>query len=42
MYHASSLLQAWKVHLMGPAGCTMNLRKTHVLYKATAPQQGEA
>ncbi|EDL14951.1 cDNA sequence BC046331 [Mus musculus] len=33
--------EAWKVHLMGPAGCTMNLRKTHVLYKATAPQQGK-
>ncbi|GAB1289308.1 Centrosomal protein of 104 kDa [Apodemus speciosus] len=32
---------AWKVHLMGPVGCTMNLRKTHVLYKATAPQQGK-
>lgn len=36
------LLQAWKVHLMGPAGCTMNLRKTHILCKAPAPQQGEA
>ncbi|XP_058408713.1 centrosomal protein of 104 kDa isoform X1 [Diceros bicornis minor] len=26
--------EAWKAHLMGPAGCTMNLRKTHVLHKA--------
>lgn len=33
--------EAWKVHLMGPAGCTMNLRRTHLLYKATAPQQGK-
>ncbi|XP_051027277.1 centrosomal protein of 104 kDa [Acomys russatus] len=33
--------EAWKVHLMGPNGCTMNLRKTHVLYKAVAPQQGK-
>ncbi|ERE82736.1 centrosomal protein [Cricetulus griseus] len=31
--------EAWKVHLMDSTGCTMNLRKTHVLYKATAPQQ---
>lgn len=29
--------EAWKVHLMGPAGCTMNLRKTHVLPRT---QQG--
>ncbi|XP_019691609.2 centrosomal protein of 104 kDa isoform X6 [Felis catus] len=29
--------EAWKAHLMGPAGCTMNLRKTHVLHKAPAP-----
>ncbi|KAM8955107.1 centrosomal protein of 104 kDa isoform 2-T3 [Lycaon pictus] len=29
--------EAWKVHLMGPAGCTMNLRKTHVLHKVPAP-----
>uniref|UniRef100_A0A8C2MN64 Centrosomal protein 104 n=1 Tax=Cricetulus griseus TaxID=10029 RepID=A0A8C2MN64_CRIGR len=33
--------EAWKVHLMDSTGCTMNLRKTHVLYKATAPQQGK-
>lgn len=33
--------EAWKVHLMGPAGCTMNLRKTHILCKAPAPQQGK-
>ncbi|XP_060057283.1 centrosomal protein of 104 kDa isoform X2 [Erinaceus europaeus] len=26
--------EAWKAHLMGPAGCTMNLRRTHVLHKA--------
>ncbi|KAM9706718.1 centrosomal protein of 104 kDa isoform 4-T4 [Dama dama] len=25
--------EAWKAHLMGPAGCTMNLRRTHVLHK---------
>ncbi|KAJ8780657.1 hypothetical protein J1605_000700 [Eschrichtius robustus] len=24
---------AWKAHLMGPAGCTVNLRRTHVLRK---------
>lgn len=28
--------EAWKAHLMGPAGCTMNLRKTHVLHRAPA------
>ncbi|XP_050009161.1 centrosomal protein of 104 kDa isoform X2 [Alexandromys fortis] len=33
--------EAWKAHLMGPNGCTMNLRKTHVLSRATAPQQGK-
>ncbi|XP_026645814.1 centrosomal protein of 104 kDa isoform X2 [Microtus ochrogaster] len=33
--------EAWKAHLMGPTGCTMNLRKTHVLSRATAPQQGK-
>uniref|UniRef100_A0A8C0K6W0 Centrosomal protein of 104 kDa n=1 Tax=Canis lupus dingo TaxID=286419 RepID=A0A8C0K6W0_CANLU len=32
--------EAWKVHLMGPAGCTMNLRKTHVLHKVPAPLPG--
>lgn len=31
--------EAWKAHLMGPAGCTMNLRRTHVLHKA--PSQGK-
>lgn len=34
-------LQAWKAHLMGPMGCTMNLRRTHVLQKAPAALQGE-
>nr|XP_054114707.1 centrosomal protein of 104 kDa isoform X3 [Callithrix jacchus] len=34
--------EAWKAHLMGPAGCTMNLRKTHILQKAPALQPGEA
>lgn len=33
--------EAWKAHLMGPTGCTMNLRRTHILSKATAPQQGK-
>uniref|UniRef100_A0ABI8ANC5 TOG domain-containing protein n=1 Tax=Felis catus TaxID=9685 RepID=A0ABI8ANC5_FELCA len=33
--------EAWKAHLMGPAGCTMNLRKTHVLHKAPAPPPGK-
>uniref|UniRef100_A0A8C5P1T4 Centrosomal protein of 104 kDa n=1 Tax=Jaculus jaculus TaxID=51337 RepID=A0A8C5P1T4_JACJA len=33
--------EAWKAHLMGSDGCTMNLRKTHVLHKAVAPQQGK-
>ncbi|XP_045754811.1 centrosomal protein of 104 kDa isoform X1 [Mirounga angustirostris] len=34
--------EAWKAHLMGPAGCTMNLRKTHVLPKApTLPPAGK-
>lgn len=33
--------EAWKAHLMGPTGCTMNLRKTHILSRATAPQQGK-
>ncbi|XP_039330125.1 centrosomal protein of 104 kDa isoform X2 [Saimiri boliviensis] len=32
--------EAWKAHLMGPAGCTMNLRKTHVLQRAPALQPG--
>ncbi|XP_073759553.1 centrosomal protein of 104 kDa isoform X2 [Callorhinus ursinus] len=36
--------EAWKAHLMGPAGCTMNLRKTHVLPKAPVllPGKGPA
>lgn len=33
--------QAWKAHLMGAAGCTMNLRRTHVLHKPAAPPPGE-
>lgn len=33
--------EAWKAHLMGPAGCTMNLRKTHILQKAPALQPGK-
>ncbi|XP_043429544.1 centrosomal protein of 104 kDa isoform X3 [Prionailurus bengalensis] len=33
--------EAWKAHLMGPAGCTMNLRKTHVLHKALPPPPGK-
>nr|XP_031319755.1 centrosomal protein of 104 kDa isoform X6 [Camelus dromedarius] len=32
--------EAWKAHLMGPAGCTMNLRRTHVLHKAPVPPPG--
>lgn len=34
-------LQAWRAHLMGPAGCAMNLRRTHVLRRAPAPTPGE-
>ncbi|XP_014401676.1 PREDICTED: centrosomal protein of 104 kDa [Myotis brandtii] len=33
--------EAWKVHLMGPVGCTMNLRRTCLLFKAPAPLQGK-
>uniref|UniRef100_A0A8C9UVR4 Centrosomal protein of 104 kDa n=1 Tax=Spermophilus dauricus TaxID=99837 RepID=A0A8C9UVR4_SPEDA len=33
--------EAWKVHLMGPAGCTRNLRKTHILHKAQAALPGK-
>ncbi|XP_034875837.1 centrosomal protein of 104 kDa isoform X2 [Mirounga leonina] len=33
--------EAWKAHLMGPAGCTMNLRKTHVLPKAPTLPPGK-
>nr|KAF6504351.1 centrosomal protein 104 [Rousettus aegyptiacus] len=32
--------EAWKAHLMGPAGCAMNLRRTHVLRRAPAPTPG--
>ncbi|XP_054939792.1 centrosomal protein of 104 kDa isoform X2 [Physeter macrocephalus] len=32
--------EAWKAHLMGPAGCTVNLRRTHVLRKAPALPPG--
>ncbi|XP_058300272.1 centrosomal protein of 104 kDa isoform X3 [Hylobates moloch] len=34
--------EAWKAHLMGPAGCSMNLRKTHILQKALALQPGKS
>ncbi|XP_066126721.1 centrosomal protein of 104 kDa [Saccopteryx bilineata] len=34
--------EAWKAHLMGPAGCTMNLRRTHVLHKAPSQGKGPA
>ncbi|XP_055116767.1 centrosomal protein of 104 kDa isoform X3 [Symphalangus syndactylus] len=34
--------EAWKAHLMGPAGCSMNLRKTHILQKAPALQPGKS
>ncbi|KAM9107515.1 centrosomal protein of 104 kDa isoform 3-T4 [Megaptera novaeangliae] len=36
--------EAWKAHLMGPAGCTVNLRRTHVLRKAPTllPGKGPA
>nr|XP_054298835.1 centrosomal protein of 104 kDa isoform X2 [Pongo pygmaeus] len=34
--------EAWKAHLMGPTGCTMNLRKTHILQKAPALQPGKS
>ena len=37
-----ALFQAWKAHLMGPAGCTMNLRKTHVLHRPPALPLGKA
>nr|KAF6377522.1 centrosomal protein 104 [Myotis myotis] len=33
--------EAWKVHLMGPVGCAMNLRRTCLLLKAPAPLQGK-
>ncbi|XP_017737908.1 PREDICTED: centrosomal protein of 104 kDa [Rhinopithecus bieti] len=34
--------EAWKAHLMSLAGCTMNLRKTHILQKAPALQPGKS
>ncbi|XP_065791965.1 centrosomal protein of 104 kDa isoform X4 [Muntiacus reevesi] len=33
--------EAWKAHLMGPAGCTMNLRRTHVLHKTPVLPPGK-
>ncbi|XP_036726603.1 centrosomal protein of 104 kDa isoform X2 [Balaenoptera musculus] len=33
--------EAWKAHLMGPAGCTVNLRRTHVLRKAPTLPPGK-
>ncbi|XP_059944839.1 centrosomal protein of 104 kDa isoform X2 [Mesoplodon densirostris] len=33
--------EAWKAHLMGPAGCTVNLRRTHVLHKAPTLPPGK-
>lgn len=33
--------EAWKAHLLGPAGCTMNLRRTHVLHKAAPLPPGK-
>lgn len=32
--------EAWKVHLMGPVGCAMNLRRTRLLFKAPALPPG--
>ncbi|XP_036598544.1 centrosomal protein of 104 kDa [Trichosurus vulpecula] len=34
--------EAWKSHLTGPAGCTMNLRKAYYLQKTQATQLGRA
>ncbi|XP_027699696.1 centrosomal protein of 104 kDa-like isoform X2 [Vombatus ursinus] len=34
--------EAWKSHLTGPAGCTMNLRKAYYLQKTQATQLGKA
>ncbi|XP_054547031.1 centrosomal protein of 104 kDa [Talpa occidentalis] len=34
--------EAWKAHLMGPAGCTMNLRKTYLLHRAPLPLPGKS
>ncbi|TKC39435.1 hypothetical protein EI555_020845, partial [Monodon monoceros] len=33
--------EAWKAHLMGPAGCTVNLRRAHVLRKAPTLPPGK-
>uniref|UniRef100_A0A8C0AGL4 Centrosomal protein of 104 kDa n=1 Tax=Bos mutus grunniens TaxID=30521 RepID=A0A8C0AGL4_BOSMU len=33
--------EAWKAHLMGPAGCTMNLRRTHVLHRTPVLPPGK-
>ncbi|XP_012375821.2 LOW QUALITY PROTEIN: centrosomal protein of 104 kDa [Dasypus novemcinctus] len=33
--------EAWKAHLMGPAGCTMNLRKTHLLHRLQVLRPGK-
>ncbi|XP_068394852.1 centrosomal protein of 104 kDa isoform X2 [Eschrichtius robustus] len=33
--------EAWKAHLMGPAGCTVNLRRTHVLRKVPTLPPGK-
>lgn len=33
--------EAWKVHLMGPVGCSMNLRRTHLMLRAPALPQGK-
>lgn len=33
--------EAWKVHLMGPVGCAMNLRRTRLLFKVAVPLQGK-
>lgn len=34
--------EAWRAHLMGPTGCAMNLRRTHVLRRAPAPTPGRS
>lgn len=40
--HSTCLsFQAWKAHLMGPTGCTVNLRRTHVLRKAPTLPPGK-
>ena len=33
--------QAWKAHLMGPMGCTLNLRRTHLLPRPPALPPGK-